>query len=138
MADFPLVLATAILGFGLPMRGSYLVLFIAGLTFVGTTVSIGILISTVARTQQQAMMASFLFLFPALQLSGILFPVENMPLVLRVTAYLDPLKYFIELIRNIMLKGGDTVFVAQNLGALAVMAVVAILLTFNRFKRTLN
>lgn len=63
MVDFPLVLAAAILGFGVPMRGSYLILSVSGLTFVGTTVSIGILISTVARTQQQAMMAGFLFLF---------------------------------------------------------------------------
>lgn len=61
-----------------------------------------------------------------------------MPMVLRVTAYLNPLKYFIELIRNIMLKGGDPAFVAQNLGALAVMAVIAVSLTFNRFRRTLN
>jgi len=138
MLDVPLVLGVAVFGFGVPMRGSIFALFISALLFVCSTVSIGILISTVAHRQQQAMMGSFMFLFPALMLSGIMFPVENMPAVLRVTAYLDPLKYFVSLMRNIMLKGGDWEMLAGNWAALAVMGVLAVALSFGRFKKTLD
>ena len=138
MLDGPAVLAVAIWGFHVPMRGSYLVLMAAGFAFVVTTVCIGILISTVAKTQQQAVLAGFLFLFPAITLSGLAFPVENMPVILRMAAYLDPFKYFVELLRNIMLKGGDPALVAQDIGALTLLGVAAVFLTFQRFKRTLN
>jgi ABC-2 type transport system permease protein len=138
MLDVPLVLAVAVFGFGVPMRGSFLALFISSLLFVVSAVSIGILISTIAHRQQQAMMGSFLFLFPALMLSGIMFPVENMPAVLRVTAYLDPLKYFVSLMRNIMLKGGDWEMLAGNWAALAVMGFVAVWVSFKRFRKTID
>ena len=83
-------------------------------------------------------MGGFLFLFPAMMLSGIMFPVENMPDILKVTAYLNPMKYFVSLVRNIMLKGGDFDVVALNLGALVLMAFLAMALAFNRFKQTLD
>ncbi len=138
MLDVPLVLGVAILGFGVPMRGSLVALLLSAFVFVCTTVSIGILISTVAQRQQQAMMASFMFLFPAMMLSGVMFPVENMPAWLRVTAYLDPLKYFVTLMRNIMLKGGNAEVIALNLAILTLMGGVFAALSFNRFKQTLN
>jgi len=138
MLDVPLVLGVAVFGFGVPMRGSFLALFISSLLFVVSAVAIGILISTIAHGQQQAMMGSFMFLFPALMLSGIMFPVENMPAVLRITAYLDPLKYFVSLMRNIMLKGGDWEMLAGNWAALAVMGAVAVAVSFKRFRRTID
>ncbi len=138
MLDVPLILGVAVLGFGVPLRGSVLALFTASLVFVCSTVSIGILISTVAHRQQQAMMGSFMFLFPAIMLSGIMFPIENMPAFLRVTAYLDPLKYFVSLLRNIMLKGGDSQVVALDLAVLAVMGAFAIGVSFKRFRKTLD
>lgn len=138
MLDVPLVLAVAIFGFGVPMRGPALVLAATAFVFVCSTVSIGILLSTVAHRQQQAMMGSFMFLFPAIMLSGIMFPVENMPAALRWMAYLDPLKYFVTLVRNIMLKGGDWQVVTMDLAVLVVMGAAAVAASFYRFRRTID
>jgi ABC-2 type transport system permease protein len=133
-----IVLFSAMLIFGLPIRGSLWKFILASLVFVCTTVSVGIMISTFARTQQQAMMGSFMFLFPGIMLSGMMFPVENMPKALISVAYLNPLKYYLTLLRNILLKGGDDWVFWSNLGALAVLAFIAMFLSFNRFRQTLN
>ena len=69
--------------------------------------AIGIAISTISQTQQQAMMGSFLFLFPALLLSGLMFPVENMPPFMKVFSEINPMTHFNYIMRNIILKGGD-------------------------------
>lgn len=136
--NVPLIMAIAILGFHVPMRGSYLVLTACTIFFLLTTVSIGTLISTICRTQQQAMMASFLFLMPAIMLSGIVFPTDNMPQALQAIVFLDPLKYFITLLRNIMLKGGDSQVVVQNIAALAGITVACMVLAFKRFRLNLS
>ncbi|NTV53668.1 MAG: ABC transporter permease [Candidatus Firestonebacteria bacterium] len=133
-----LILVAAILIFGLPFRGPYWKFLLAGFMFVLTTVSIGTLISTIAKRQQQAMMATFLFLFPAIMLSGMMFPVENMPKALIGVAYLNPLKYMLTLLRNILLKGGDDWVFWTNLSALFIIAVVAVGVSFNRFRQSLN
>jgi ABC-2 type transport system permease protein len=133
-----LILAAAILIFGLPFRGTYWKFLLAGFMFVLTTISVGTLISTIAKRQQQAMMATFLFLFPAVMLSGMMFPVENMPRALIGVAYLDPLKYMLTLLRNILLKGGDDWVFWTNLSALFIIAVVAVGVSFNRFRQSLN
>jgi ABC-2 type transport system permease protein len=133
-----IILVAAILIFGLPFRGTYWKFLLAGFMFVLTTISIGTLISTIARRQQQAMMATFLFLFPAIMLSGMMFPVENMPAALIGVAYLNPLKYMLTLLRNILLKGGDDWVFWTNLSALAVIALVAVGVSFNRFRQSLN
>ena len=108
------------------------------LIFVITTVSVGTLISTISRNQQQAMLGGFIFLFPAILMGGIMYPVENMPKAIIAAAYLNPLMYFIRLIRNIMLKGGDLHVLWTNLGALFLMAVCAAGLAYKRFKQTLD
>jgi len=79
--------------FGVPVRGAFFLLFLATLVFVCTTVSAGTLISTIAANQQQAMMGTFLFVFPAMLMSGVFFPLENMPAVMKGLSYLDPLRY---------------------------------------------
>ncbi|HAH06844.1 MAG TPA: ABC transporter permease [Elusimicrobia bacterium] len=137
MVDALLVGAVAVLVFQVPMKGSWAVLFFSAFIFVCTTVSVGTLISTLASNQQQAMLGAFLFLFPAVLMSGLMFPVESMPAAIRFAAYLDPLKYFVTLLRNVMLKGGDPAAVGMNLAALVLMAVAASGLAFARFKRTL-
>jgi len=133
-----LILLAAIVIFGLPMRGAYWKFLLAAFLFVCTTVSVGTLISTIARRQQQAMMATFLFLFPAIMLSGMMFPIENMPEGLILVAYLNPLKYMLTLLRNILLKGGDDWVFWTNLAALFLIALVAVGASFNRFRQTLN
>jgi len=138
MATVPLILGVAVLGFGVPIRGSLLALAAAAFAFVCTAVAIGTLISTFAQNQQQAMMGAFLFLFPAFLLSGLMFPIENMPLAMKWVAYLDPVTHFLELLRNIMLKGGDARFVAIHVAVLMVMAVISVFVSFRRFHTTLQ
>jgi ABC-2 type transport system permease protein len=133
-----LILGAAMVLFGLPFRGAYWKFLLAGFVFVATTISVGTLISTIAKRQQQAMMATFLFLFPAIMLSGMMFPLENMPDVLSAVAYLNPLKYMLTLMRNILLKGGDDWVFWSNLGALTLIGTVAVGFSFNRFRQTLN
>ena len=138
MAVFSLVLTAAHLIFGVPVRGPLWQLFLAAFVFIITTVSVGTCISTLARNQQQAMLGGFMFLFPAILMSGIMYPVENMPAAVIGAAYLDPLMYFMRLLRSIMLKGGDLHVFWTNLGALALMALAAGGLAYNRFRQTLN
>ena len=83
-------------------------------------------------------MGGFLFLQPAILLSGIIFPVQNMPTALIGVANLNPLKYFVALMRNILLKGGDSTVVWTNLGALALLALFSVVLASRRFRQTLN
>ncbi|EKE01759.1 MAG: hypothetical protein ACD_21C00058G0005 [uncultured bacterium] len=138
MVDVPLILATAVFLFGVPMRGSILVLMLASFAFVCATVAIGALISTFSKNQQQSMLGSLLFLFPAILLSGLMFPIENMPLLMKGLAYLDPLYHFLMLLRNIMLKGGEIHFITVHVGVLVLMAAFFIYISFKRFRTTLQ
>lgn len=138
MSNVPLILAIAMFFFGVPMRGNFFVLLIASFAFVCTTVGIGTLISTFSKNQAQANIASFIFLFPAILLSGLMFPLENMPEFMKWVSYVDPIAHFLALLRNIMLKGGDPEFVTFHVGVLVVMAVVSVVVSFRRFHTTLT
>jgi ABC-2 type transport system permease protein len=138
ISNIPLILGVAVFVFGVPMQGSLLVLGLSAIVFVCTTVAIGTFISTVTKTQQQSMMGSFLFMFPAIQLSGLMFPLENMPPAMKVLAYLNPITYFLELLRNIMLKGGSWQVITSHVAALLAMAVTIIYISFRRFRTTLG
>jgi ABC-2 type transport system permease protein len=136
--EIPIIMAAAIFIFGVPVRGPVLMLGAAGFIFVCTTVMVGVMISTFARSQQQAMMGGFMFLFPSILLSGIMFPVENMPFGFRLIAYIDPLTYFARLLRNIMLKGGDMTVFWHNTAALAALFIVIASVSVARFRARLN
>ncbi len=138
LVDAPIVLAVATLWFGVPLRGSVAVLGMAALLYIVTASAIGTLVSTLARNQQQAMMGSFMFMMPAIMLSGIMFPIDNMPDAVRWITYLDPLRYFVTLLRNIMLKGGDPAVVWSNLAALALIAAAVGGTAIRRLRGTLN
>jgi ABC-2 type transport system permease protein len=135
--DIPLILVAAVLIFDVPVRGPLWALAIGSLAFVAATVAIGILISTLARNQQQAMMGGFIFLFPAILLSGVMFPIDNIPLWLKLFVYVNPLTYFAELLRNIMLKGGSPLVVAIDSAILVVIAAVMLRVSLARFRRGL-
>ena len=138
LANAALVITAGFLLFGVPVKGQLWQLFFAALAFVVTTVGIGTMISTISRNQQQAMMGGFIFLFPAVLMSGIMYPVENMPALLKPVVYGNPLYYFTTLLRNILLKGGDQSVFVFNVSALAAMALVTGAAAYNRFKQTLN
>jgi len=132
--NLPLVFFVAVAGFDVPMRGSYIWLAVATAFFLITTVAIGTMLSIIAKNQQQAMMGSFIFLMPAILLSGIMFPIENMPWPLQVIAFFNPLKYYATLLRNIMLKGGDFYVLATRTGALIMISVVCVTTAFKKFR----
>lgn len=136
--EIPLILMTGVLLFGVPIRGSVPLLMLASLVFVTATVSLGVLISLIGRNQQQAMLGGLLFLLPAVLLSGLLFPLENVPWALRWLGTINPLAHFISLNRNLLLKGGSPTFYLQHLGALAAIAVCCSSVAYFRFKKLLG
>jgi ABC-2 type transport system permease protein len=106
MIDVCLVLGIAVLWFEVPLRGSVVLLFALTAVYLLSTLGLGLFVSTISSTQQQAMMtATFFFLTPMIFLSGFIFPIENMPAVIQPFTYLIPLRYFLEILRSIFLKG---------------------------------
>ncbi len=138
MTNLPLLLAIAMLVFHVPLRGSILALIAATVAFVCTTVAMGTLISTYCQNQQQASMASFLFMFPAIMFSGLIFPIENMPAAVQWLSFIDPLAHYLSLLRNIMLKGGGLQASAWHIGVLLILAAVSAAASFRRFRTTLS
>ena len=138
MSNFPLILAVAVFVFRVPMRGHLLTLFIAAFAFVCTAVALGTLISTYCQNQQQATLAGFLFMFPMIMFSGLMFPVENMPVAVRWLAVVDPLSHYMGLLRNIMLKGGGLNYVVLHISILILMAIITTTASFRRFHTNLG
>lgn len=128
----------AILVFKVPMRGHFWQLGISAFSFIITTVSIGTLISTFAKNQQQAMMGGFIFLFLSNLLAGVMFPIDNMPMLMKMAAYSNPMTYFVKLLRNIMLKGGSPQIVWTYVGILMAMAITTATISYKRFHHTLD
>ncbi len=135
--DVVLVLVVSINWFEVPMRGSIPLLFGMCLIYLMSTLGLGLLVSTVSRTQQQAMMTSiFFFLMPMIYLSGFVFPIENMPAWIQPLTYLIPLRYFLVIVRGIFLKGiGLEVLWPQALALFAWGATVLALATLRSSKR---
>ena len=98
---------------------------------------VGLYISTVSQTQQQAMMSTFLFFFPAMLLSGFSFPIANMPRVIQWLTCLNPVAYFLVIVRSIFLKGVGLAYLWPQLLALAAMGVATLGLAMRRFHKTL-
>jgi ABC-2 type transport system permease protein len=104
--DVVLVLIVAIYWFEVPMRGSIPLLFGMCLIYLLSTLGLGLFVSTISQTQQQAMMTTiFFFLMPMIYLSGFIFPIENMPRWIQPFTYLIPLRYFLVIVRGIFQKG---------------------------------
>jgi ABC-2 type transport system permease protein len=104
--DVLLVVLVAVFWFEVPLRGSFPLLLVMCAVYLLTTLGLGLFVSTISSTQQQAMMtASFFFLIPMVFLSGFVFPIENMPAVVQPLTYLIPLRYFLVILRDIFLKG---------------------------------
>lgn len=136
-ADVILITVLGVFWFEVPIRGSLLMLFVATALYLMTTLGVGLLISTVSETQQQAMMSTFFFYFPAVLLSGFMFPIANMPAVIQWLTYLNPLRYFLVIVRGIFLKGVGPVVLWPQMAALALMGLVVLWLASSRFKKTL-
>ncbi len=137
LADVVLVAAIGVLWFEVPIRGSVPLLFFGTALYLLTTLGIGLIVSTVSRTQQQAMMGTFFFYLPAVLLSGFMFPIANMPEVVQWLTYLNPLRYFLVIVRGIFLKGVGMDVLWPQLASLAVMGVATLAIASRRFHKTL-
>jgi ABC-2 type transport system permease protein len=137
MLDVVLVLVVAIFWFEVPMRGSLALLFAVSGIYLLTTLGLGLFVSTISRTQQQAMMTTvFFFLMPMIYLSGFIFPIENMPAWIQPITYLIPLRHFLVILRGIFLKGvGLDILWPQVLALFAWGAIVLTLATLRSSKR---
>ncbi|MBK5274052.1 MAG: ABC transporter permease [Desulfuromonadales bacterium] len=135
--DVALISLVGALVFNVPVRGSLWLLFLATTLFLMSSLGLGLLISTVSQTQQQAMMTAFFIIFPAMLLSGFAFPIENMPLPVQWLTLLNPLRYYMVIIRGIFLKGVGIGIIWPHLAALGGLGFVLLSLAIRRFKKTL-
>jgi ABC-2 type transport system permease protein len=136
--DMLLVMGAALLIFHVPFRGSFWLLFGTTLLFLLTTLGAGLFISTVCKTQQQAMMATGLFFQPFFMLSGFTFPIRNMPQVAQWLTWLNPVRYFMEIVRGVFLQGAGIEALWPQMGALAVFGVAILGLSVQRFHKQLE
>jgi ABC-2 type transport system permease protein len=124
--------------FDVPMRGSVLLLYTVTAAFIVANLGLGMLVSTVTRTQVQAMQAGFFFLLPSILLSGFMFPREAMPAFARWLGLLLPLTYYLEILRGIMLRGTGIAAIWPETLALVVMATGLVALSVRRFRKTVE
>ncbi len=112
--------------FGIPVRGSILFLYAAIVLFAISTIGIGLFMSALARTQQQAILTNVFVIMPSMLMSGFVAPIRNMPLVVQKLTYLIPLRYFLEIARGVCLKGLTPAEVMPQVLALAGLTVAAL------------
>lgn len=137
--DVLLVIIVARFWFDVPLRGSVALLLALSGLFVLTTLGLGLFVSTISKTQQQAMMtAQFFFFMPFIYLSGFAFPIENMPQVIQYITYLIPLRYFIVIIRGVFLKGIGIAELWSQVIPLWVFGLAILTLSVLRFRKRLG
>jgi ABC-2 type transport system permease protein len=135
LVDVVLVTVFALLWFDLPFRGSPLVLLLGTLAFLFNSVGLGLLISTVSSTQQQALMAGTFLMTPAILLSGLIFPIANMAQLFQYITYINPLRYFITVVQGIFLKGVGLADLWPEMATMTAMGLALLALSVHRFRR---
>jgi ABC-2 type transport system permease protein len=138
LIDLALVTTGALVVFGVPLRGSLPLLLVSALLFLMSSLGVGLFISTISQTQQQAMISSFFFSMPAFMLSGFTFPIRNMPESIQMLSYLNPVRYFMEIVRGIFLKGSGAAALWPQMVVLAVYGVAILGLSAWRFQKRLD
>jgi len=135
--DMALITVFGVIIFDIPVRGPILLLPVSTAIYLLSVLGVGLFISTIAKTQQQALMATFLFYMPAVLLSGFMFPVENMPEVFQYITYVNPLRYFLVIIRGIFLKGNGIGILWPQMLSLLVLGLVVMTVSSLRFRKRL-
>jgi len=139
LIDALLILGVGMLLFQVPFRGEFLVFLMFTFLYVLTSLCLGLLVSTVAKTQQAAMMMALgLTLLPTLLLSGYMFPISSMPTLLQKITYIIPARYYLQIIRGIMLKGNSIQQLYQAGLSLMLMSAFMLLVAARRFKLRLS
>jgi ABC-2 type transport system permease protein len=137
LLDMVVIILVGVFWFEVPLRGSLLVLFLGAITFLFNSVGLGLFISTVASTQQQAMMAGTFFFTPAILLSGLIFPIPNMPPFFQYLTYLDPLRYFVVVVQGIFLRGDGLAILWPQMAGMTVLGLTLLTLSVLRFQKRL-
>ena len=138
MMDLVLMTTAALLIFSIPVRGNPLVLVLSAALFLLTSLGMGLFISTIASTQQQAIMSSSLIAIPTFMLSGFAYPIRNMPIAVQYLTYLNPLRYLIEIVRGIFLKGTGISVLWPQMLTLLVYGMVVMGLSASSFRKKLD
>jgi ABC-2 type transport system permease protein len=138
LVQVSIVLGVGKLLFGVPVRGSIAELYAAALVFIVASLSLGIFISTLARTQFQAMQMAFFTFLPQILLSGFMFPYAGMPVPAQWLSEILPLTHFLRLVRAIMLRGADLADVWHSLAALSVFIAVMLVVAVSRVHKSLD
>jgi ABC-2 type transport system permease protein len=133
-----LVSSVGVFWFGVPMRGSVMLLFGSLLIYLLSFLSLGLFISSISRNQQQALVTTFFFTFPIILLSGFIFPIANMPTVVQWVTYINPLRYFLVIIRDIFLKGSGLAILWPQMIALLCIGLCVMVLAVRRVSKTLD
>jgi ABC-2 type transport system permease protein len=138
LVDATFVLVVARGWFGVPIRGSVALLYALSLAFMLSTLAIGLFISTISRTQQQAMFTTVFFIMPMMLLGGFVFPIENMPRFFQTVSLAVPTRYFFVIIRGIMLRGAGWPELWDQAAALLVIGTALFALSVRRFRKKLD
>ncbi|MBN8483103.1 MAG: ABC transporter permease [Xanthomonadales bacterium] len=138
LVQVTLILVLGLVVFGVPVRGSLLAVYGASLAYIGATLALGILISTIAKTQFQAMQMAFFLFLPQILLSGFMFPYDGMPRPAQWLSEVFPLTHFLRLIRGVMLRGAGLGELWPSLAALAVFVTVVLAIAVARFRKRLD
>ncbi len=138
LADVALIAALGTFWFQIPLRGSLLVLAAGTVLFLICMLGIGLLISTVSSTQQQAMVTAFFFIMPAIVFSGFGFPISTMPQWLQLTTFLSPLRYFLIVLRGVYLKGVGFDLLWPQFVGMAVIGITLLTVSVFRFRKVLD
>jgi ABC-2 type transport system permease protein len=132
------VLALGVFWFGVPIHGSVVLLLVLSAVFLMTCLGVGIFVSSVSNTQQEAMLLVFFTLLPSIFLAGYLFPLEAMPGFLQVVSYFIPLRYMVIIMRGIIVKGVGLEVLAGQVGALLIFGIVIMAFAARRFRKRLE
>lgn len=135
LVDLMLLMAAGAWIFGVPLRGNLAVLVVGTLLYLMTTLGVGLLVSTVSSSQQQSFLGGFLFMLPAILLSGVMTPIRAMPDWLRAVTYLNPVRYYAEVMRTTLMRGGGFGDLWPQLLALLVLGGAILATATLRFKK---
>jgi len=138
LLDVIMIALIGVFWFEVPLQGNPLVLLLGSILFLMSSVGVGLFISTISSTQQQAQISVFFFNIPAFTLSGFAFPIENMPAWIQYLTYVNPLRYFLVIIRSVFLKGIGLDILWPQMLALAILGGLMILLSSLRFQKRLK
>ena len=135
LLNVALVVTISVLWFAVPFQGSIAVLMVGAVLFLLSTLGMGLLISTVSSTQQQAMLTDFLFIMPAILLSGFVFPISNMPWWAQGLSLLNPLRYMLVIVRGVFLRGAGMAHLWPQMVALAALGTALLAGAVTRFRK---